>query len=230
MNDTRLEIDQKIEQNDLSGLLYLTGLIHGHHCIGSAMGVIAAHYAMKAMEIKENTGMEHILAVVETNNCFSDGVQVVTGCSFGNNSMVYRDLGKTAFSLVKRNGEGIRLSVKPDLGDLLKDKRPEAINFVNIINERKTTPEEEARVMQLNKEHCYSVLDIPAEKIFNIEKVKLRLPEYSRILESSVCPLCGEKYMETKAVKKEGKQLCGSCGGEYYQIDWSGIGFVKEHT
>ena len=228
MNDTRLEIDQKIMENDLPGLLYLTGLIHGHHCIGSAMGVIAAHYAMKAMNIKENTGMEHIIAVVETNNCFSDGVQVVTGCSFGNNSMVYRDFGKTAFSLVMRNGEGIRLCTKPDLGDLLKDKRPEAINFVNIINNRKATPEEEAKVMQLNKEHCYSVLDIPAEKIFNIENVKLSLPEYSRILESNICPICGEKYMETKAVSKDGNLLCGSCGGEYNQIDWSGIRAITE--
>jgi len=228
MNDTRLEIDKKIEENDLSGLLYLTGLIHGHHCIGSAMGVIAAHYAMKAMDIKENTGMEHIIAVVETNNCFADGVQLVTGCSFGNNSMVYRDFGKTAFSLVKRNGEGIRLCTKPDLGDLLKDKRPEAINFVNIINNREATPEEEAKVMQLNKEHCYSVLSIPAEKIFNVEKVKLSLPEYSRILGSNICPVCGEKYMETKAVSKDGKLLCGRCGGEYNQIDWSGIRAINE--
>jgi len=228
MNDTRLEIDKKIEENDLSGLLYLTGLIHGHHCIGSAMGVIAAHYAMKAMDIKENTGMEHIIAVVETNNCFADGVQVVTGCSFGNNSMIYRDFGKTAFSLVKRNGEGIRLCTKPDLGDLLKDKHPEAINFVNIINNREATPEEEAKVMQLNKEHCYSVLSIPAEKIFNVEKVKLSLPEYSRILGSNICPVCGEKYMETKAVSKDGKLLCGRCGGEYNQIDWSGIRAINE--
>ena len=57
MNGTRIEIDKKIEENDLPRLLYLTGLIHGHHCRGSAMGVMAAHYAMKAMNIKENTGM-----------------------------------------------------------------------------------------------------------------------------------------------------------------------------
>jgi formylmethanofuran dehydrogenase subunit E len=229
MNDTRLEIDKKIEENDLPGLLYLTGLIHGHHCIGSAMGVIAAQYAMKAMNIKENTGMEHIIAVVETNNCFTDGVQVVTGCSFGNNSLVYRDYGKTSFSLVKRNGEGIRLSVKPDLGDLLKDKRPEALSFTKMINERKATPDEEAKIMSVNKEHCYSVLSIPAEKIFTVEKVKINLPEYSRILGSKICPVCGEKYIETKAVLKDGNLLCGCCVGEYNQLDWSGIRAVKEN-
>jgi formylmethanofuran dehydrogenase subunit E len=230
LNDTRLEIDKKIEENDLPGLLYLTGLIHGHHCVGSAMGVIAAHYAMKAMNIKENTGMEHVIAVVETNNCFSDGVQVVTGCSFGNNSLVYRDLGKTTFSLVKRNGIGIRLSVRPDLGDLLQDTRPEAQSFVKLVNERKATPEEEDRIMELNKEHCYSVLNIPAEQIFNIEQVRVKLPEYSRILGSNICPICGEKYMETKAVNKDGKLVCGSCGGVYNQLDWSGIRAINKEN
>ena len=117
MNQTRIEIEKKIEENDLEGLLHLTALIHGHHCVGSAMGVIAAHYAMKALDVKENIGMEHVIAIVETNSCFSDGIQMITGCSFGNNSLVYRDYGKTAFSLIKRNGEGVRLSTKPDLGD-----------------------------------------------------------------------------------------------------------------
>src|SRR4030042_5329987 len=113
MNDTRIEIEKMIESNDLAGLLHKTALIHGHHCVGSAMGVIAAHHAIKAMDVAENTGMEHLIAVVETNSCFSDGVQVVTGCSFGNNSLVYRDYGKTAFSLVKRSGEGVRVWVCP---------------------------------------------------------------------------------------------------------------------
>ena len=87
MNETRIEIEKMIESNDLAGLLQKTALIHGHHCVGSAMGVIAAHHAMKAMGIVQNTGMEHLIAVVETNSCFSDGVQMVTGCSFGNNSL-----------------------------------------------------------------------------------------------------------------------------------------------
>ena len=230
LNDARLEVDKKIEENDLAGLLYLTGLIHGHHCVGSAMSVIAAHYAMKTMGIKENTGMEHIVAVVETNNCFSDGIQVVTGCSFGNNSLIYRDLGKTAFSLLKRSGEGLRLSVRLDLGDLLQDKRPEAQSFVKMVNEREATREEEARIMELNKEHCYSVVNIPAEQIFNIEHVKVNLPEYSRIIDSKFCPKCGEKFMETKAVNKDGKLLCGSCGGVYNQLDWSGIREINEEN
>jgi len=230
LNKTRTEIESMIDNDDLAGLLHRTALIHGHHCVGSVMGVIAGHYAMKALDVKENTGMEHVIAVVETNNCFSDGIQMVTGCSFGNNSMVYRDYGKTAFSLVKRSGEGVRLSTRPDLGDLLKDKDPETQRlYKEIVNQRDATPEEEERMMELNRRHCFNVLEIPAEKIFKIENVKVELPSYSRILESRVCPVCGEKYMETKGVERGGQHLCLGCGGgEYGQLDWAGIGIVKE--
>ena len=230
MSDTIREVEKKIEENDLDGLLYLTGLIHGHHCVGSTMGVIAAHHAMKKLGIRESTGMEHIIAVVETNSCFSDGVQLVTGCTFGNNSLVYHDYGKTAFSLVKRNGEGIRLSRKQDIGDLLKDRRPEALSFSKLVNERDATPEEEARIIELNKEHCYNVLEVPADKIFDVEEVKVDLPGYSRILGSLVCPSCGEKFMENKAVEKGDELLCPDCGGEYGALDWDGIHFLCKES
>jgi formylmethanofuran dehydrogenase subunit E len=229
LNETRTEIEKMIENDDLAGLLHFTALIHGHHCVGSAMGVIAGHYAMKSLGVKENTGMEHIIAVVETNNCFSDGIQMVTGCSFGNNSLVYRDYGKTAFSLVMRNGEGIRLSTLPDLGDLLKDNNPETQQlYLDIVNKRDAKPEEEARMMELNKQHCFKVLDIPAEKIFKIKQVKVMLPGYSRILDSHICSSCGEKFMETKGVKKGDQYLCNSCGDvDYGQLDWLGIRTVE---
>jgi formylmethanofuran dehydrogenase subunit E len=218
-----------IESNDLAGLLHKTALIHGHHCVGSAMGVIAAHYAMKTMKVVRNTGMEHLIAVVETNSCFSDGVQMVTGCSFGNNSLVYRDYGKTAFSLVNRSGEGVRVSARPDLGDLLKDQNPEAQRlYLQTVNQRKATPEEEDHMMELNRRHCFDVLNISAEKIFRLEQVRVEISSYSRILTSQVCAKCGEKVMETKAVKRGDVYYCLSCGeGSYSQLDWAGIHLIE---
>jgi formylmethanofuran dehydrogenase subunit E len=219
-----------IESNDLVGLLHKTALIHGHHCVGSAMGVVAAHYAMKAMRVVRNTGMEHLIAVVETNSCFSDGVQMVTGCSFGNNSLVYRDYGKTAFSLIKRSGEGVRVSVRPDLGDLLKDKNPDSQRlYLQTVNQRKATPEEEELMMELNRRHCFEVLNIPAEKIFRLEHVKVEIPSYSRILASQVCAKCGEKTMEKKTVMVGDRFYCLSCAdSSYWQLDWAGIHLLEK--
>ena len=228
MNQTRVEIEKMINDDNLSDLLHRTAMMHGHHCVGSAMGVIAGHYAMKSLNVDENTGMEHLIAVVETNSCFSDGVQMVTGCSFGNNSLVYRDYGKTAFSLIRRGGEGVRVSLRPDIGDLLKDNRPESKSFTKLINERKATPEEEAQIMKLNMEHCFNVLDVPAEKIFKLEPANIELPSYSRILQSHICTRCGEKIMASKAVTIDDKYFCIPCAGaSYNQLDWSGLHHVE---
>ncbi|MEM2924481.1 MAG: FmdE family protein [Methanocellales archaeon] len=69
--------------------------------------------------------MEEVLAIVETNNCFSDGIQFVTGCTFGNNALIYRDYGKIAMTFWRRDGKGIRIAVRPDINELLKKRYPE---------------------------------------------------------------------------------------------------------
>ena len=229
MNDARVEIEKMIEDDDLAGLLRQTAKIHGHHCVGSAIGVIAAHYAMKSLGVTRNTGMEHLIAIVETNSCFSDGVQVVTGCSFGNNSLVYRDYGKTAFSLVERGGEGVRVSARSDLGDLLKNGNPETqALYRRIVNKRNATPEEEARMMELNRRHCFTVLNIPADKIFRLEHAKVELPSYSRLLDSHICAGCGEKVMETRATKRGDGYYCIPCiRASYGQLDWAGVHIIE---
>jgi formylmethanofuran dehydrogenase subunit E len=228
--EIRAEMEMMIESDDLEGLLTRTGEIHGHHCVGSAMGVIAAHWAMKELGVKESTGMEHVLAIVETNNCFSDGVQVVTGCTFGNNALIYRDYGKTAFTLLKRNGEGIRMVAKREAGGILKNRDQEAEElYRKVVTERSATREEEERVIELNRKHCYDILSIPAEKIFDIEKLKMEVPaKYSSILGSQICFKCGEKVMETRTVTRDGETLCIICAeAEYYQLDWTGISVKK---
>jgi len=228
--EVRAEIERMIESDDLAGLLTRTGEIHGHHCVGSAMGVIAAHWAMKELGVRESTGMEHVLAIVETNNCFSDGVQVVTGCTFGNNALIYRDYGKTAFTLLKRDGEGVRLAAKPEAGEILKNRNPEAEElYRKVVTDRSARLEEEERMIELNRKHCYDILSIPAEKIFKVERVKMEAPaRYSRILGSRICAKCGEKVMETKTIERDGVVLCIPCAGaDYSKLDWSGITLKK---
>ena len=73
------------------------------------MGVKASARAVRELRVASK-GMEEVVAIIETNNCFSDGVQMVTGCSFGNNALIYRDYGKTAVTLAKRTGEALRVA------------------------------------------------------------------------------------------------------------------------
>ena len=70
----RQEIEDAITSGDSKRLLELCGLLHGHFCPGSAMGVKAAARAVKELRSR-STGMEEVVAIVETNACFADGVQ-----------------------------------------------------------------------------------------------------------------------------------------------------------
>ena len=70
--------------------------------------------------------MEELIVILDTNNCFSDGVQVVTGCTLGNNGLIYRDVGKTAVTVAKRDGTAIRIVLNPEYEESIKAEYSEA--------------------------------------------------------------------------------------------------------
>jgi formylmethanofuran dehydrogenase subunit E len=224
-SNPRQEIENAIYSGDLRKLLYISGSLHGHYCSFSALGVKAGALAMRSLGVRKSTGMEEIVAIVETNNCFSDGVQIVTGCSFGNNALIYRDYGKTAFTLAKRSGEGIRIAVKPNC---IEEEAPEAAAlFRKVVIERKGTPEEHKRVLQLWSDISFEMLDVPDERVFLVQSVKIEVPSYARIFASAVCSVCGENIMEPRVRLKDGKPVCLSCAGEaYYQLAGDGIAVI----
>ena len=57
---------------------------------------------------------EELVAIVECDNCAVDAIQELTGCTFGKGNLIYRDLGKTAFTFIRRSdGKAIRVASKP---------------------------------------------------------------------------------------------------------------------
>jgi formylmethanofuran dehydrogenase subunit E len=224
-NLLRNEVERLIEVGNLAGLLNKAGELHGHLCSYLAYGVMAGYIAVHELGVKSG-GMEEVIAIVETNNCFSDGVQMVTGCSFGNNALIYRDLGKTAVTVAKRDGTAIRIALDPDFEDSREEEYPEAHELWNKIVARreKATPEEQEKMMQLFAEMSIKELSKPAEEMFRIKRMKITVPEYAPIFASVRCSICGEKVMETRARLKEGKAVCMGCArGEHYVLDGRGI-------
>ena len=47
-------------------------------------------------------GDEELLAFVENDACGADGVQVMTGCTFGKGNFIFENFGKHAFTLIAR--------------------------------------------------------------------------------------------------------------------------------
>jgi len=218
-NPLRKNIEELIEKGDLKGLLEKTGELHGHFCAYSACGVKAGYIALRELGIK-NTGMKDFVAIVETNNCFGDGIQVVTGCTFGNRALIFKDYGKTAVTVARRDGVAIRIALNPDFVDALTEKYPDAWSLFEkiVVRKEKAIEEEMERLRQLFAVMSFEMLDVPEDKMFRIERKTIRLPEYAPkshpVFSSTKCSVCGEKVLETHARVKNGKAVCIPCSGE----------------
>ena len=221
--DPRKEIRKLIERGDLEELLLEAGKLHGHFCPFLSLGVMAAQYAISELgEVAPD--MEETIAIVETNSCFSDGIQYVTGCTFGNNALVYRDYGKTAFTLAYREGPGIRLYLREN--DFLEENYPEDRElFKKVVQERDGTEEEEKLLKERWREIGFDLTSVHVEDLFDIERVDSPdLPDYAPIYEDGYCDECGEKFMAPKGIEKDGNTLCRECVGvSYLQLDGSGL-------
>lgn len=195
--------------------------LHGHICPNLALGVKASLIAMERLGVsraEDYSISEEVLAIVETNNCFSDGVQVATGCTFGNNSLIYHDIGKNAFTLVRRKDwKAVRVYVDFEkvTGKYL-DRRAMEL-FERVVVRR----EEEERLMEgfrrAWEEVGWRLLE--AEDVFRVYEVEPPRLGKAPIFESVRCERCGELVMGTRV--KDG--LCPSCRGEFNAVIGRGI-------
>mgnify|MGYP005846494883 CR=1 FL=1 len=223
-NNPRSEITRYIAEGNLEKLLIKSGTLHGHYCSGLSIGVRASAYLMN--EIKAiSDGMEELIAIVEANNCMSDGVQYVTGCTFANNALVYRDFGKNAVTLSKRDGNGIRVSVNPDYRKNLEKEFPEYIELFNkVIRERAGNEEDYLLYKKSGKEVSFSMLNMDFDSIFSVKKVKADIPEYAPMHDSILCDCCGENVMATRILKNEEGNYCYPCSkNTFNELNGAGI-------
>ena len=85
---------------------------HGHVCPGLAIGYRAGRQLSWLQESRSPD--EEIVTTVETNACGTDAIQVLTGCTLGKGNLLYRDLGKHAYTVFSRKtGNGVRIVLKP---------------------------------------------------------------------------------------------------------------------
>jgi formylmethanofuran dehydrogenase subunit E len=224
----RSEINVLIRKGDLKALLLKAAEIHGHFCPGLSFGVIGGAYSMRALGINSE-GMEKLLAIVEANNCFSDGIQFVTGCSFGNNALIYRDYGKTAVTVTKRDGQGLRLSLNSNAWSYSENRYPRSRElFQRVVVKRKGDDEDMRQLLELFRKISFEVIELDFETLFNVEKVQVNIPDYAPIFEDIICSRCGESIISTRVVEKGGEKFCIPCSGsEYFELDGSGIKYIR---
>jgi len=159
---------------------------HGHLCPGLAIGYHAAKIAMERLDVQRAED-EELIAIVENDSCSVDGVQWVTGCTFGKGNLFFKDYGKQAFTFaVRPSGRAVRVVLRPH------DKCPAVPDG-----------DRDAKIDLL--------LNAPADSVFDIDDIVIDLPNAASIHDSIVCERCGEATMSTRTHLVYGKAFCLAC-------------------
>ena len=105
---------------DANDYLKAGQLLHGHKCPAMPLGLRAGAAAMNALGV-ERAKDKQLLAIVELGDdhcahCFADGVQMITGCTFGKGNIRKTHQGKFGLTLVQRaTGRSVRVVPRAEL-------------------------------------------------------------------------------------------------------------------
>jgi formylmethanofuran dehydrogenase subunit E len=180
---------------------------HGHICPGLAIGFRAARTLMERLGVRKAPD-EELFAIVETDACGADAIQVMTGCTFGKGNFIFKNYGKHAFSLVDRKRrKAMRVCLRPDA----YKADPKYLSLSGKVQNDEASQKELAQFRQLQQAQVQKVLEADAESIFKIEEISIDIPPKARITESGTCDFCGERTQIDLLNKINGKRLCIPC-------------------
>jgi formylmethanofuran dehydrogenase subunit E len=176
---------------------------HGDLCAGIVLGTRMAILGLTAIGIDDPKGgdRKNLIVYVETDRCASDAILAVTGCHPGKRTMKILDHGKMAATFINlKTGKAVRVAAKNKDGDKVVTRE-----------EIEKSPYTEAYAM------------MPAEDLFETTNVRVELkPEDmpGKPLQTVTCEDCGERVMDMREERKNGRVLCRPCasGRTYYTI------------
>lgn len=183
---------------------------HGHKCPAMPNGLRVGSAAMNALGV-ERTGDSALHAILDLGDnhcatCFADGIQVITGCTFGKGNIEKTYKGKWALTLIdKKTNRAVR--VTPTAEAMLANKKTE---FFKDYREKGVPPTKvpDAVVDPL----VLKVMNAPENMIMNISGVfeyQWNQPVHS--FNSFVCEECGEMTVMEYGRIKDDKKVCMDC-------------------
>jgi formylmethanofuran dehydrogenase subunit E len=181
---------------DIQPYLERSSARHSHLCPRQVLGVRIGLLAARNFGTPpgENTG-KRLLAILESDGCFSDGSEVANGCTLGHRRLRLEDHGKIAATFVDtETSRAVRIAPRPGVRQHAADCLPH---------------ESRRYYVQL---HAYHVL--PEDELLVVQEIALVIPA-ARV----TCTLCGEEVINERELIPVGQILCRSCAGEgYYRI------------
>lgn len=188
----------------LQELLDASAADHSHLCprqvIGVRMGILAADI----FDLDLPQTKKRLLAIVESDGCFADGIAAATGATVGHRTMRVEDYGKIAAVFVDtKTNKVVRIAPALDVRERAKAYAPEG--------------ETRHYFAQL---HGYQIM--PLDEMFFSEDVILHASIKEIVSRPGVrtnCDSCGEEIINEREVNHESLRLCLTCAGHtYYQV------------
>ena len=186
---------------------------HGHICPGLIIGYRAAKLAARELDIHRDKD-EELVAVVENDACGVDAIQLLLGCTIGKGNLIFRDQGKHAFAIFRRDtGKAVRLVYKGQAGA----NTPEGIVLRKKVMEGTASVEEKAQFEVQKNQRMREMMEAADEDLFDCKEPSFPVPERARIFDSFECETCGEVTMEPRMRLVAGKKVCLACAEPYHR-------------
>jgi len=184
--------------------------LHGHKCPAMPMGLRVGAAAMNALGV-ERAKDGQLLALVELGEdhcatCFADGVQMITGCTFGKGNIKKLHYGKWGVTVVEvATGRAVR--VTPTAAAMLANKQTE---FFKEYRE-KGVPASKVP-LQVVEPLVERVMGAPDAQLLSVGKpFTYELPHKPHSFSGLVCDVCGEMVVEGYARIVGDKKVCIPC-------------------
>ena len=184
------------DQLDLQKCLERASQFHGDLCAGITLGTRMSILGLKAIGIEDPMGKDrkNLIIFVETDRCAADAILAVTGCHPGKRTMKILDYGKMAATFINlATGKAVRVATKDKSIDPNKEYTREMIE---------------------QEPHTEKYAMMPAEDLFELHEVDVDLrPEDmpGKPLRIVTCSVCGERIMDMREIRDNGKILCRPC-------------------
>lgn len=185
---------------------------HGHECPGLWIGLRAAELCLQELGHNDDNP---IIAVVETDMCGVDGIQVLTGCTLGKGNLIHKDLGKTAFSFYRTTDNKALRAVFHR--EAMEPEGRELRDLMKKVFAGTATEQEQQQAKALKLKARQRVFEAPLADLFTMAQPTNLAPRPAKILDSLTCTACGESTMESRTRRFAGETYCIPCFADVEQ-------------
>jgi formylmethanofuran dehydrogenase subunit E len=160
-------------------------------------------YACELLRVDPQSEDRRLLAIVETDGCFADGVSVATGCWLGKRNLRLVDYGKVAITAIDVCTErAVRLRPHPLA-------RTRAASYAKSASSRWHS-------------QLLGYQRMPIAELVYAESVRTLTPIAGFIGQAGQridCEACGEEVLNLRQLVVGNRSLCRRCAGQPYYIE-----------